>query len=364
MKISDITRYLESLAPLSSQELYDNSGLITGSKETQVTNALIALDCTEAVVDEAIRRNCNLVISHHPILFKAVKKLTGQNYVERTLIKAIQNNIAIYAAHTNLDNFKWGVNKKIGDLLGVKNGTILQPAENKLIKLSVFVPVDHRERLMQALFDAGAGTIGNYAECSFSSAGTGSFKALEGATPFIGAKGERHLEKEEKLEVLLTTHRKSQILQAMKDAHPYEEIAYDLIPLLNPNPYEGAGMIGELDTPMAETAFLQKLKDTFKTGTIRHTALLNRPVKRIAWCGGSGGFLLPRAISAGADFYITGDFTYHEFFDAENQLVIADIGHFESEQFTIDLLAALLQEKFPTFAPCLAETNTNPVNYF
>ncbi|MBI3133300.1 MAG: Nif3-like dinuclear metal center hexameric protein [Bacteroidetes bacterium] len=364
MKIAELTNYLESLAPLGSQESYDNCGLLTGSKNTQITNALITLDCTEAVLDEAIQKNCNLVIAHHPVIFKGLKKLTGRTYVERTIIKAIQHNIAIYALHTNLDNFQFGVNKKIGDLLGIRNPAILQPAENKLVKLSVFVPADHTEQVMNALFEAGAGHIGNYSDCSFSASGTGTFKASEGANPFVGKKGERHLEPEQKLEVLVSAHRIHETLQALKRVHPYEEIAYDLVPLLNTNRYEGAGMIGELDAPVSETEFLTRLKKTFKTGAIRHTNLRNQTVKKVAWCGGSGSFLLSKAISAGADFYITGDFKYHEFFDADNQLVIADIGHFESEQFTIELIGALLQEKFPTFAPCLAETNTNPVNYF
>jgi dinuclear metal center YbgI/SA1388 family protein len=364
MKISDITNYLESLAPLSSQESYDNSGLLTGSKNDEVTNALLVLDCTEAVVDEAIRRECNLIIAHHPIIFKGLKKLTGRNYVERTIIKAIQNNIAIYAMHTNLDNFKYGVNKKIGDLLGISNPKILQPAENTLTKLTVFVPIDHAEKVLNALFDAGAGKIGNYSDCSYSSNGNGTFKAGELASPFVGETGVRHSEPETKIEVLISNHRVNQIVSAMITAHPYEEVAYDLIPLSNSNIHEGAGMIGDLTVPLSETEFLQKIKSTFKCEMIRHTNLSGKLIQRVAWCGGSGSFLLSKAIGAKADIFITGDFKYHEFFDAENQIVIADIGHFESEQFTIDLLGELLQEKFPKFAPSIGETNTNPIKYF
>jgi dinuclear metal center YbgI/SA1388 family protein len=364
MKISDITNYLESLAPLSSQESYDNSGLLTGSKNDEVTNALLVLDCTEAVVDEAIRRECNLIIAHHPIIFKGLKKLTGRNYVERTIIKAIQNNIAIYAMHTNLDNFKYGVNKKIGDLLGISNPKILQPAENTLTKLTVFVPIDHAEKVLNALFDAGAGKIGNYSDCSYSSNGNGTFKAGELASPFVGETGVRHSEPETKIEVLISNHRVNQIVSAMITAHPYEEVAYDLIPLSNSNIHEGAGMIGDLTVPLSETEFLQKIKSTFKCEMIRHTNLSGKLIQRVAWCGGSGSFLLSKAIGAKADIFITGDFKYHEFFDTENQIVIADIGHFESEQFTIDLLGELLQEKFPKFAPSIGETNTNPIKYF
>lgn len=325
---------------------------------------MLVLDCTEAVVDEAIRRKCNLIIAHHPIIFKGLKKLTGRNYVERTIIKAIQNNIAIYAIHTNLDNFKYGVNKKIGDLLGISNPKILQPAENTLTKLTVFVPIDHAEKVLHTLFEAGAGKIGNYSDCSYSSNGNGTFKAGELASPFVGETGVRHSEPETKIEVLISNHRANQIVAAMITAHPYEEVAYDLIPLSNSNIHEGAGMIGDLAAPVSEIEFLQKIKSTFKCEVIRHTHLLGKPIQRIAWCGGSGSFLLSKAIGSKADIFITGDFKYHEFFDTENQIVIADIGHFESEQFTIDLLGELLQEKFPKFAPSIGETNTNPIKYF
>ena len=364
MKISDITNYLESLAPLSSQESYDNCGLLVGDKHVNLSNALIALDCVEEIVDEAIAKNCNLIIAHHPIVFKGLKKITGKNYVERTLLKAIKNDIAIYAMHTNLDNYQNGVNKKIGDLLGVYNPRILRPSANTLAKLSVYVPKDHHNHVLQALFDAGAGKIGNYSECSFSSHGEGTFKASELANPFVGAKEKRHKENEVKLEVLISTHAISQTIKALVAAHPYEEVAYDVYPLLNKNNWEGAGMIGDLENPASETNFLQKLKEIFKTGTIRHTNLLNKPIKRVAWCGGSGSFLLADALRAKADIYITGDFKYHEFFDADNQIIIADIGHFESEQHTIELIKELIQKKFPKFAPCLTEKNTNPIKYF
>jgi len=364
MKISEITSYLESLAPLSSQENYDNSGLITGSKKDELTNALISLDCTEAIVDEAIKRNCNLIISHHPIVFKGLKKFTGKNYVERVIIKAIQNDIAIYACHTNLDNFQHGVNRKIGEMLGLKKMHILEPVKDKLIKMAVFVPVEHTEKVAESLFNAGAGQIGNYSDCAFRTEGTGSFKANESANPFVGKQGEKHFEKENKLEMIFSSHKLNDVMHALRSSHPYEEIAYDLIPLLNDNRFEGAGMVADLEEPVSEIAMLEKIKTTFNTQVIRHTELLNKQVKRIAWCGGSGSFLLQKAKLAKADIFITGDFKYHDFFDAENQIVIADIGHFESEQFTIELIKELLQEKFPTFAPCLAETNTNPVKYY
>ncbi len=364
MQIKDITNYLESLAPLSSQESYDNAGLICGNHQTEVTNALIALDCTEDIVDEAIKRNCNFIISHHPIVFKGLKTFTGKNYVERTIIKAIKNDIAIYAIHTNLDNYLKGVNSKIADLLGIKQPRILVPSSHTLNKLNVYVPLSHKNEVMDALFKAGAGHIGNYSECSFADTGTGSFKANQNATPFVGEIDKRHYENEVKIEVLLSTHKRHQIVSEMLKAHPYEEVAYDIYPLLNTNNYEGAGMIGELPQTVDSLYFLQQLKDIFKCDVIRHTELCKSKIKTVAWCGGSGSFLLKQAKQQKADIFITGDFKYHEFFDAENQIIIADIGHFESEQYTIDLIAELLSKNFINFAPCLTDINTNPVKYF
>ena len=364
MLIKEITDYLESLAPLGSQESYDNSGLICGDKNRKLTNALISLDCLETTVDEAIEKGCNLIISHHPIVFKGLKKLNGKNYVERVIIKAIKHDVALYAIHTNLDNYKYGVNKKIGDLLGVKDPQILAPGTQTLEKLSVFTPVSHKEEVLNAMFKAGAGHIGNYSECSFGSEGTGSFKANGSATPFVGEKDQRHYEPEIKLEVLISRHKKGQIISHMIQAHPYESVAYDIVPINNSNHDEGAGMYGELDEPMPVTDFLNHLKSTFDCGVIRHTNLHQDTIKKVAWCGGSGSFLLAHAKGVSADIYITGDFKYHEFFDAENQIIIADIGHFESEQFTIELIHEILSKKFTTFAPYLTEIKTNPVNYF
>lgn len=364
MQIKEITNYLESLAPLSSQESYDNSGLICGNQEDLITNALISLDCTEEIIDEAINTGCNLVISHHPIVFKGLKSFTGKNYVERTIIKAIKNNIAIYAIHTNLDNYAFGVNKKIGDLLNIKQPKILAPSNQTQQKLVVYTPLSHQDVVLESLFSAGAGAIGNYSECSFTSNGNGSFRANSAATPYAGEIDKRHLEKEVKIEVLVSKHKTSSIIARMLNSHPYEEVAYDLIPIINSNQNEGSGMIGELDEEMETIEFLKHLKSTFKCDIIKHTNISSSTVKRIAWCGGSGSFLLKNAKQQKADIFITGDFKYHEFFDAENQIIIADIGHFESEQFTIELIGELLSKKFTKFAPCLTGINTNPVKYF
>lgn len=364
MKIQDITSLLENTAPLSLQEDYDNAGLLTGKLSWECTGVLVSLDATEEIVEEAIEKKCNLIIAHHPIVFKGLKKITGKNYVEQTIISAIKNDIAIYAIHTNLDNIISGVNGKIADLLGLKNRRILSPKSELLKKLAVFVPVAGKEKLLDALFVAGAGNIGNYSECSFSTAGSGSFKAGMDTNPYVGNRGERHFEEEVKVEVIFPMWLQGQVLQAMRSVHPYEEIAYDIYGLNNIYEQTGSGIIGELESSIEESELLDQLKRIFKIPVIRHTAFTGKVVKKVAICGGAGSFLTQAARLAGADIYITADVKYHEFFDAEGQLLLADIGHFESEQFTIDLLFDIIQKKFPKFAVLKTGRNTNPVKYF
>ncbi|HEY8784777.1 MAG TPA: Nif3-like dinuclear metal center hexameric protein [Mucilaginibacter sp.] len=364
MKLSQLTTYLESLAPLAYQEDYDNAGLIVGQPDQEVYQALISLDCTEAVVDEAIATNCQVIISHHPIVFRGLKKFNGKTYVERVVEKAIRNNIALYAIHTNLDNVITGVNEKICETLGLKSCRILSPKHDLLKKLVTYVPASHADEVRNALFNAGAGGIGNYSECSFNAEGTGTFKGDENTNPYVGEPGKRHLENEIRIETIYPAILESKILMALVLAHPYEEVAYDLYKLTNQNQQVGSGMIGELDIPMAEEEFLSHIKEKMRTQVIRHSALTGRHVKKVAVCGGAGGFLLKQAIAAGADIFITADYKYHEFFDAEGKLVIADIGHYESEQFTQQLLCEIIRKKFTNFALRLTEVNTNPVKYF
>lgn len=363
MTISAITGILEKIAPPALQEDYDNAGLITGNHGWECTGAIIALDATEDIVQEAIDKKCNLVIAHHPIVFRGLKKINGKNYVERAIIKAIKNDIAIYAIHTNLDNIIDGVNGKIADKLELVNRRILSPKKNLLQKLAVFVPVNDREKLLDALFAAGAGNISNYSECSFSTAGDGTFKAGPGANPVLGTIGKRHTEKETKIEVIFPVWMEEKIINAMKASHPYEEVAFDIYQLTNNYGQTGSGLIGELEKAMEEQAFLQNIKKIFNIPVVRHTALLGRKVKKIALCGGAGSFLTAAAMQAGADMYITADIKYHEFFDADKKLVLADIGHYESEQFTIDLLFDLLRQNFPNFAVLKTGVQTNPVHY-
>ena len=364
MKLKAITQFLEHQFPLSLQESYDNSGLLIGNLEMEITGVLICLDSIEKIVDEAIEKNCNLIIAHHPIIFKGLKKMTESNYIERVVSKCIKNDIALYAIHTNLDNHFEGVNKEIANRIGLKNLRILQPIQGNLSKLTVFVPKDALEKLDEAIFKAGGGQIGNYSECHFRTEGTGTFKGNENSNPQIGNKNVREAFEEFRVEYLVSNYNLRTVLNAMNTAHPYEEVAYEIYPIQNSNQFEGAGMIGELETEQDEIAFLKQLKSTFNCGIIRHTQPLGRKIKKVAVCGGSGSFLLSKAIQQKADIFITGDFKYHEFFDAENKLIIADIGHFESEQFTTNLLAERMKENFTNFAIHLTEHNTNPINYF
>ena len=364
MKIGEITSFLESTAPLSLQESYDNAGLLTGNNNWDCTGIITTLDATEAVVQEAINKGCNLVVAHHPIIFGGLRKITGKNYVEQTIITAIKNDIAIYAIHTNLDNVLHGVNAAIADKLGLINRSILQPKNDTLKKLFTFVPVDHAEKVRSAIFAAGGGHISNYSECSFNATGQGTFKPGEGTNPFSGEIGERHTGEEIKMEMIFPAWQRQTILKALFAAHPYEEVAYDIVALDNQNQQVGSGLLGELPESLSETALLELLKQKFNLSVIRHTPLLDKPVKKIALCGGAGSFLIGAAVAAGAGFYITGDVKYHEFFDANNRLIIADIGHYESEQFTTDLLFDILSRKFPTFAIQKTGVKTNPVHYF
>lgn len=364
MKIGNVIDYLESVANTSLQEGYDNAGLLTGNSTWECTGIICSLDATEAVINEAIEKKCNLVVAHHPIIFGGLKKINGKNYVEQTIITAIKNDIAIYAIHTNLDNVISGVNGRLAEKLGLQNIAILMPKENTLKKLFTFVPVEKASNVRNALFEAGGGNIGNYSECSFNSEGTGTFKAGTTTNPYVGEKGETHSEKEIKIELVFPAYLQGSIVAALKAAHPYEEVAYDIVSLTNAHPGQGAGVVGELPEPLAASTFLAGLKKIADVPVIRHTSFIDRPIKKVAVCGGAGSFLISRALAAGVDIYITADMKYHEFFDANGRMMIADIGHYESEQFTIDLLQEVLAQKFPTFAVLKTGVKTNPVLYF
>jgi len=363
MKIKEVTNYIEQLAPLSTAEDFDNVGLLVGNNQTEVSGILVTLDTLEEVVDEAIENNCNLIVSFHPIIFSGLKKINGNSYVERVVIKAIQNNIAIYCMHTALDNVFEGVSGEICDRLGLLNKKILIPKTGNIQKLSTFVPKNDAEKLRAGLFEAGAGHIGNYSNCSFNIEGTGTFMGNEDSNPSHGKKGEEHHEKETMVGVVFEKHKEHSVISALKSNHPYEEVAYEVISLENKHPYMGMGMIGELDKQMNASDFMNKVKETFQTPCIRHSKIIDKAIKKVAVLGGSGSFAIEAAKKAGADAYISADFKYHDFYKAENELILMDIGHFESEQFTKNLIFTYLRKKITKFEVVLSNTRTNPIYY-
>lgn len=363
MIVQDAINYLEELAPLNYAEDFDNVGLLVGDNNTKLTGILVTLDTLETVVDEAIENNCNLIVSFHPIIFSGLKKITGKTYVERVILKAIKHDIAIYAMHTALDNSNLGVNHMICEKLNLVNRQILMPKQGTIKKLITYVPKDDAENVRQALFEAGAGHIGNYSHCSFNTEGFGSFKGDEYSNPSKGKKGDLHFEEEVQVSMIFEKHLQSKVMKTLLEAHPYEEVAFDILTLDNTNPTIGMGMLGELEHDMEETQFLNHLKKIFKAGTVRHSSLLNKPIKKVAVLGGSGSFAIGAAIASGADAYITADLKYHDFYKAENKIILADIGHYESEQYTKNLIAAYLTKKITNFAIILSKINTNPIKY-
>lgn len=363
MKIKEIVSALERFAPLPLQDGFDNAGLQIGLTEAEATGALLCLDVTELVLDEAIALGCNLVISHHPLIFKGYKSITGKDYVERCIIKAIKNEIVIYSAHTNLDNVQGGVNFKIAEKIGLKNVQILSEKEDSLLKLVTFVPVLHAENVRKALFMAGCGYIGNYDSCSYNLEGEGTFRPLDGTHPFCGTIGNRHTEKEIRIETILPAFKKSAVIRALLAAHPYEEPAFDIYSLVNTWSQAGAGVVGELETPETELDFLRHIKKTFEVGCVKHTKLSGRLIRKVALCGGSGAFLLPQAIAKSADIFLTGEIKYHDYFGHETEILMAEIGHYESEQYTKEIFYSIIRDLFPDFTLHLSRVNTNPIKY-
>jgi len=364
MKLNQLLTELSNWAHLSLQESYDNSGLLVGDPNQEIHKILITLDITEKTIEEAINGSFDLIISHHPIIFKGLKSLTVRNPEERAIIKAIKKDISIIAMHTNLDNVNHGVNARIAEKLNLSNTKILSPVAGNLKKLVVFVPTSHLSDFRQAIFNAGAGHIGEYDQCSYGLNGTGTFRGGENANPYVGKIGELHEEAEVRFETIFPQQLQRKIIQAIHKNHPYEEPAYDIYPLENENPLIGAGMIGELKEAIGENEFLKMLKEKMQTNCVRHTKLRNKNIRKVAFCGGSGSFLIGAAKSQNADIFITGDVKYHDFFMANENMMIADIGHYESEQFTKELIRDFLIENFSKFAVQISEHQTNPINYF
>lgn len=363
MKIKDIIKVIEDLAPVSFQESYDNTGMQIGNTDKEINSVLLTLDVTEATINEAIENKTELIISHHPLIFSGIKKLSGKNSTERIVIKAIKNDIAIYSCHTNIDSAWNGVNIKLAEKLGLQNIKILKPVSGNLKKLVTFVPSEHAHKLRTALFEAGAGNIGNYDSCSYNSEGKGTYRANENANPFAGKINELHTENEIRIETIFPSYLKSKVLSALLANHPYEEVAFDIFSLDNTYNKQGIGAIGILNEEADENIFLKSIKETLNCKQIRYSALTGKKIKKVAVCGGSGSFLISEALSSGADAFVTADLKYHQFQEPENKLLLVDAGHFETEYHTLEIFYELLNKKFPTFAIYFSKVSTNPVNY-
>ncbi len=364
MIVKQVTDILEELAPLAYAEDFDNVGLLVGSPQLEVSGILVTLDTLENVIEEAIQKKCNLIVSFHPIIFGGLKKITGINYVQRVVINAIKNNIAIYSMHTALDNSSQGVNAKICEILGLINTKVLIPQKKTIKKLTTYIPKNDADKLKNALFKAGGGNIGNYSHCSFSTNGLGSYKANKSAKPKKGEIGKTHFEAETQISLTFEKAVEQKILEALFNHHPYEEVAYEVQTLENTYQHIGMGMIGELENAKDERLFLSLVKEKMNARGIRHSALVGKKIKKVAVLGGSGAFAISAAKQANADIFISSDIKYHQFYEAEGQMIIADIGHYETEQFTKNLLVDYLTKKIPNFAVRLAESKTNPINYF
>ena len=364
MKLKDLCSFLDSGVPLSFQEGYDNSGLQVGLPEREISSALVTLDVTEEVMNEAVAGKIDVIISHHPLIFNGIMSLAGKSYTERILYEAVKNDIAVYSAHTNLDAFSNGVSRKMSEKIGLEEIRVLSPSGNKLLKLVTYIPESHIEAVRDKLFESGAGVIGNYDNCGFTISGTGSFRANEMAKPFTGEKGKIHFEKEIRFETILFSHLKEKVIKALLNAHPYEEVAYDLYALENKNAEIGLGCVGKFHNPVSENEFLKLVCSVFNAKGIRYSKLTGKSVRKVALCGGSGASLINLAISSEADVFLTSDIKYHDFFKAENKILLVDTGHFESEKFSGEILKDLIIKKFPKFAVRFSETDTNPINYF
>lgn len=364
MKLKQVINYIEENFPPAVQESYDNSGLITGDKEMNISGALLTIDIDENVIDEAIEKNKNLIIAHHPIIFRPIKKLTGSNYIERSIIKAIKNNIAIYAAHTSVDNNLHGLSAEVGKLIGLNNIKILEQKEELLFKIVVFVPLDYADKVRTAMFSKGAGHIGNYENCSYNTNGTGTFKANKGTNPFVGEIGKIHHENETKIESIAPSFKLNSIINAIKQVHPYEEVAYDIYPLHNKSEQYGAGIIGQLQRPMQSIDFLKLLKEKLNIPMLKHSEIISNKVQKIAICTGAGHFLIDKAYQQKADALISAEFKYDQYISAKEKLLIIDAGHYETEIFIKKIFYELLSKKFSKFAVEFSDKFINPVNYF
>lgn len=364
MKLAELTKKLDTIFTTQQAEDFDNVGLICGNPLREVRRILVCHDALETVIDEAIEKDCQLVIAFHPIIFKGMKRISGRNYVEKSVLKALENKIGIYAVHTALDNDYFGVNDGICSALGLEKTSILLPKKDHLHQVQFFVPKSSTQAVKEAVFKAGAGTIGLYDECSFSVQGTGSFRPLEGADPHIGNTNERTHVAEDMVTVICENYKTQGVIKALKSVHPYEEVAFQVIRLENEHPLVGLGKYGDLPEALSFEDFLEKIKKVFRLKMIRHSHFSRSTIRRIGVLGGSGSSGIQAAMDRGCDAYLTSDLKYHDFFIPEGNMLLCDLGHFESEQFVVSQIITRLSEKIPNFVVLKSEVNTNPINYF
>lgn len=366
--LNDIIAPIEAAAPRAWQENWDNAGwqvCPADPKTAECTGALLTLDITEAVVGEAAREGFNLIVSHHPLLFKGLKRITGSTPQERNVTEAIRHGIAIYSAHTNMDSAPGGVNFRLAEMLGLTNIEVLIPREGDLVKLVFYTPAAEADRVRQAVLEAGAGHIGNYDSCSYNNEGFGTFRAVSDACrPYVGSIGEMHREPEVRTETVVPRYLLSRVIDTLIKAHPYEEPAYDIIPLELPNRGAGLGCVGDLSEALPTAAFLQRIATTLNLPYLRHSEIATGTVRRVAVCGGSGAEFIPSAIAAGAQLYLTADLKYHDFQRGGETITLVDGGHFETEHQLMDVFYELISKKIPNFAVRRAATPSNAVSYF
>lgn len=361
--LKEIANCFEAMAPLSHQESYDNSGIQLGEPDKQIDSALVTLDLNEQVAEEAIRLGVDLIVTHHPLIFKPLKQISGATPTERMVIGCLRHDIAVYACHTNLDASPQGVSHYLARKLGITNGTLLEPRQGLFTKLVVYIPAHAFPKVREALFQAGAGTMGDYEQCGFSAHGLGSFLPGKETHPYVGTPEQFHEEPEVRFETLFPSRLKKRVVEALMASHPYEEPAFDLFPLLNASNDAGFGWVGNLPEPLSAGHFLEKLKEKLACGALRYSTPPSRPIQKVAICGGSGSDLLGLAIAAGADAFVTADLKYHAFQAAEGALLLVDAGHYETEQFTKELFYDVLTKKFNNFAVHISKVKTNPINY-
>lgn len=366
VKCKNITRLMDMIAPPSLASSWDNVGLLIGDEEAFVSSLLISLDVNHDVIDEAVESGSNLIITHHPVIFSPIKSLNVKNYRENMIHRIIYNKINVFSAHTNLDASQYGINDFLAKKLGLRDVELLEKSySEKLYKIAVYVPQGYEDRVRDAMISMGAGSLGNYRGCTFSTEGTGTFMPLEGSAPFIGKKGVMEYVKETRIETIASSDNLDAVVDSMLKAHPYEEVAYDVFSLLKCEKEYGFGRIGYLKSPVSLETLCNVVKQVLHIDSVDVTGPLHKEIKKVAICSGSGGDFIKRAYDAGCDAYITGDIKYHQACDARDMgLSLIDGGHFATENIYMAELYNYMKEQLSRknydVNIILSKKNSNP----